>query len=160
MRLVRVLLAGLAAASLLSCGAGGANVPSSPAPAPPSTTPPEPPPRACDDVQLVAEVFDSAGRPFSVGEVTLRSPDPETAIDILGPYTVVVPDGGENLDRPGLRPTVGLFVSGLGFERLPEGGLHQTFRVNWQGSLSLRAETPGCPSTTVTCTAAGCTTSG
>ncbi len=149
-----------AAAGLLlpvtGCDDGGAPAPIAPAPTPPPpTTPaPEPEPSTCGGI-LVAEVFDSGGRPFSVAEVVLQA-HPDTELEIVSPYTVVVPDGGDNLDVPGLRPTVGAFFSGFGFRRFPGGGIHQTFRVQWTGTLELRAEAPDCPPFSVTCTSAQC----
>lgn len=150
---IALAVAGLSMA-LTGCGAGGASAPSAPVPAPPTAPAPEPEPSTCGGI-LFAEVLDSGGRPFSVGEVVLQA-HPETSLEIVRPYTVVVPDGGDNLDVPGLRPTVGAFFSDFGFGRFPAGGIHQRVRVQWRGTLELRAEAPDCPPFTVTCTAERC----
>ena len=153
------LPAALIAAGLsLLAGCTGSSTPGTPAPAPaapPAPTPPETLP-PCPVVSLdVAYVDRGDAAGIARGELTLDSEDPEIGLDFASPYTIQVPDGGANLDIPGLRPTVGVFVSNLGFSTLGDG-FRQTMTIEWLSKLEVRAGTPGCEPVTVTCDLQGC----
>ena len=153
----------IAAGIIVLAGCTGSSTPATtprapapPAPVPPTPTPPDPLP-PCTGVSLdVAFVGlgDAAG--IGRGELTLDAEDPETGLDFASPYTIQVPDGGANLDIPGLRPTIGVFVSNLGFSPLGDG-FRQTMTLEWLSNLEVRAGTAGCGPVTVTCDLRGCT---
>ena len=92
------------------------------------------------------------------GELTLVAAGPDVGLRFAKPYTIEVPDGGANLDVPGLRPTVGVFVSDLAFAA--EGdGFRQTMTLEWISELEVRAGTAGCEPVSVSCDLSGCTNS-
>lgn len=146
---------GLLALGLVHCGGDGSRPTSlpaarravSPVTEPPVTEPPDP----CDALSLEIGFLgadQTAGT--ARGALALAAPDPATALDFVRPYAILVPDGGANLDPPGLRPTVGVFVSDLRFER--EGdGFRQAMTVEWIGALEVRATAPGCDPVSVSC---------
>lgn len=129
------------------------------APAPPSAPPPPAPPEPvepCTGVSLeVAFLGSDAAAGIASGDLTLDAADPETALDFVRPYTIQVPDGGANLDIPGLRPTIGVFVSSLGFSTLGEG-FRQTMTLEWISELEVRAGRPDCEPVSVSCDLDGC----
>lgn len=91
--------------------------------------------------------------------LTLEAPDLRTSLHFSSPYTTLVPEGGANLDVPGLRPTLGVFVSDLNFAVLG-GGYRQTMTLEWvsgPSGLKLYALEPNCDPLTVSCDAFGCT---
>jgi len=89
------------------------------------------------------------------GKLTLDAGEPGAALDFVRPYTIQVPDGGANLDIPGLRPTIGVFVSDLAF--MPLGaGFRQTMKLEWISELEVRAGAPDCEPIAVSCDLAGC----
>ncbi|MDE2972344.1 MAG: hypothetical protein OXU35_08545, partial [Acidobacteriota bacterium] len=105
----------LAAGTLWLPGCSDSSTPATPAtpPAPPAPAPPAPV-EPCGGVSLeVAFLGSDAAAGIASGNLTLDADDPETALDFVRPYTIQVPDGGANLDVPGLRPTIGVFVSDL-----------------------------------------------
>lgn len=88
-------------------------------------------------------------------ELTLEAEDPGVGLEFASPYTIQVPDGGANLDIPGLRPTIGVFVSDLAF--MPLGnGFRQTMTLEWISELVVRAGGPDCEPVSVSCDLAGC----
>jgi hypothetical protein len=90
--------------------------------------------------------------------LTLDAEDPDVGLEFVSPYTIQIPDGGANLDPPGLRPTVGVFLSDLEF--LPVGGgFRQTMTVEWLSNLEVQLRTPGCEPVSVSCDLAGCVAS-
>ena len=133
--------------------------PAPPAPAPPAPPPPPEPPGSCTGVSLRVGFLgqgDAAG--IGRGELTLDADDPEVGLHFASPYTIEVPEGGANLDVPGLRPTVGVFVSDLAFAA--EGdGFRQTMTLEWISELEIRAGTAGCEPVSVSCDLSGCTNS-
>ena len=142
-------------------GCSDSSTPATPAPAPaPPPAPPAPAPPApvepCGGVTLeVAFLGSDAAAGIASGNLTLDVDDPETALDFVRPYTIQVPDGGANLDIPGLRPTIGVFVSDLAF--MPLGaGFRQTMTIEWISELEVRAGGPDCEPVSVSCDLAGC----
>ena len=97
---------------------------------------------------------DSPG--ISRGRLTLASTRLDTSVHFQAPYEVLVPDGGANLDVPGLRPTLGVFVSDLAFDVLGSG-YRQTMTLEWLSELEFYALEPNCPPLSVSCDASGCT---
>ena len=151
-------IAGLLALTGCSGGSTPATLP--PAPAPPPPAPPTPPPPeplpACSGVALEVAFLDQGeAAEIARGELTLRADDPEVGLHFVKPYTIEVPEGGANLDVPGLRPTIGVFVSDLGFAPLGDG-FRQTMTIEWLSSLEVRAGTVGCEPVTVSCDLEGC----
>ena len=154
--------AGLMVSGLLAlAGCTGSSTPAPPAPAPaPPPAPPAPPapepPDPCSGLSLeVAFLGSDSAAGIASGRLTLDAGDPETALDFVRPYTVQVPDGGANLDIPGLRPTIGVFVSDLAF--MPLGaGFRQTMTIEWISELEIRAGGPGCEPVSVSCDLGGC----
>ena len=142
----------LAAGTLWLPGCSDSSTPATPLPAP---APPEPV-APCDGVSLdVAFLGSDTAAGIASGSLTLDAGDPETALDFVRPYTVQVPDGGANLDVPGLRPTIGVFVSDLAF--MPLGaGFRQTMTIEWISELEVRAGGPDCEPVSVSCDLAGC----
>ncbi len=124
-------------------GCGGESSPTSPDPASRTLPPAEVPPDCAGLALEVALSGRNEAAGTSLGVLTLTAPDPDTALDFVRPYTIVVPDGGANLDLPGLSPTVGIFVSDLRFESLGDG-FRQTMRLEWFDELALRATAPDC----------------
>ncbi|MDE2712019.1 MAG: hypothetical protein OXI65_09680 [Acidobacteriota bacterium] len=163
--LANVVRAGLVITGLLAlAGCTGSSTPALPAPAPapppapPTPAPPEPV-EPCTGVALeVAFLGSDAAAGIASGRLTLDAGDPETALDFVQPYTVQVPDGGANLDIPGLRPTIGVFVSDLAFMRLG-AGFRQTMTIEWISELEVRAGGPGCEPVSVSCDLRGCSRS-
>ena len=150
--------------SLLGCTGSSTPAAPPPAPAPPAPAPPAPPPPPepadpCTGVSLRVGFLgqgDAAG--IGRGELTLDADDPEVGLHFASPYTIEVPEGGANLDVPGLRPTVGVFVSDLAFAA--EGdGFRQTMTLEWISELEVRAGTAGCEPVSVSCDLSGCTNS-
>ena len=74
------------------------------------------------------------------------------------PDTILIPDGGANLDIPGLSPTVGVFVSDLRFAR-EDGWFEQTAMLEWLAELEIRATASGCAPVDVSCDSFGCVNS-
>ncbi len=89
------------------------------------------------------------------GELTLDTEDPDVGLEFVSPYTIEVPAGGANLDVPGLRPTIGAFVSDLAFAPLGDG-FRQTMTIEWISELEVRAGGPDCEPVGVSCDLAGC----
>lgn len=143
-------LAALGFAGLVSlAGCAGESTPASLAPAP--TPPPVPP---CVSLEVAFQSRDTA-HGIARGELTLEALDPDIAVDFVRPYTIDVPAGGANLDVPGLRPTIGAFVSELAFAPLGDG-FRQTMTVEWISELEVRAGGPDCEPVRVSCDLAGC----
>ncbi len=153
MRADRFLLAS-AALGLFGCGSGSA--PTSPTPPflpAPAPAPPPPPAPGCETPSLeVLFLRGNQAAGIARGALTLEAAHPATALDFIRPYPILVPSGGENLDIPGLRPTVGVFVSDLRFEHRENGGFRQTMTVEWLSEFSVRAIEPDCePVVVVVC---------
>ena len=90
------------------------------------------------------------------GALTFQALDDSgAALDFVGPYTILIPDGGENLDVPGLFPTTGTFVSDLRFVQ-EEGWFQQTAMLEWVADLEIRATAAGCDPVVVSCDSFGC----
>ena len=152
-RLAAPALAGL----VLLTGCAGESTPASPAPVPtpPSATPePPPPPPPCVSLAVEFQSGDTTHR-IARGELVLEALDPEIALDFARPYTIEVPAGGANLDVPGLRTTIGVFVSDLAFMPLA-AGFRQTMTIEWISELEVRAGGPDCEPVAVSCDLAGC----
>ncbi len=148
-------IAGVLALTGCSDGSTPATLP--PAPAPTTPAPPPPEPSSICGVVSLGVTFLSPGDAAGIarGELTLRADDPEVGLHFAKPYTVEVPAGGANLDVPGLRPTIGVFVSNLGFAT--EGdGFRQTMTLEWISELEIRAGTAGCEPISVSCDLRGC----
>ena len=143
---------GVAAAGLwflLGC-AGGSTSPVAP-------NLPAPPPPICTSVTLEMDFLGRGDSPgISRGRLTLESTRLDTSVHFQAPYEVLVPDGGANLDVPGLRPTLGVFVSDLAFDVLGSG-YRQTMTLEWLSELEFYALEPNCPPLSVSCDASGCT---
>lgn len=143
---------GLAAAGfwfLFGCGGGSAP--------PVARSLPAPPPPICTSVTLEIDFLGRGASPeISRGRLTLESTRLDASLHFQAPYEVLVPDGGANLDVPGLRPTLGVFVSDLAFDVLGSG-YRQTMTLEWLSELELQALEPNCPPLTVSCDASGCT---
>ena len=162
--LARGIATGLVAVGTLSlAGCTGSSTPATPPPAPapaPAPAPPAPPPPEpldpCTGVSLrVGFLGQGDAAEIARGELTLLAADPEVGLHFVKPYTIEVPEGGANLDVPGLRPTVGVFVSDLAFAA--EGdGFRQTMTLEWISELEVRAGTAGCEPVTVSCDLRGC----
>ena len=125
-----------------------------PIPAPPAL--PEPQPPGCGDLLEVEFVGRNEAAGTAMGELTLRALDESDAmLDFVRPYAILVPEGGANLDIPGLSPTVGVFVSDLRFH--PEDGwFEQTAMLEWVTDLEIRATAAGCEPAVVSCDSSGC----
>lgn len=118
---------------------------------------PEPPPPLCSQIALEVDFLGRGASPeISRGKLTLEAPDLRTSLHFRAPYTIQVPDGGANLDVPGLRPTLGVFVSDLAFSVLGDG-YRQTVTLEWISELEVAALEPDCPSLVVSCDGSGCT---
>ena len=153
----------IAVGTLSYLGCTGSSTPAvpPPAPAPPTPAPPAPPPSPeplgpCTGVSLRVAFLgqgDAAG--IGRGELTLDAGHPDVGLDFAAPYTIQVPDGGANLDIPGLRPTVGVFVSNLAFSPLGDG-FRQTMTLEWISKLEVRAGPAGCEPVSVSCDLQGC----
>ena len=144
---------------LAGCGDGSTPATPAPVPAPPAApTPPAPEPTIRCGVRSLRVDFLGPGGAAGIarGELTLDADDPEVGLDFAAPYTIQVPAGGANLDVPGLRPTVGVFVSDLGFSPLGEG-FRQSMTVAWLSVLEVHAGLPGCDPVIVSCDLRGCT---
>ena len=144
---------------LAGCGDGSTPAVPAPAPAPPAVpTPPAPdPPIRCGVRSLRVDFLGpGAAAGIARGELTLDTAAPDVGLEFAAPYTIQVPAGGANLDIPGLRPTVGVFVSDLGFSILGEG-FRQTMTVEWLSKLEVHAGSPGCDPVVVSCDLRGCT---
>ena len=134
---------------LLGCGGGSA----------PPVAPnlPSAPPPLCTSVNLEVDFLGRGAAPeISRGRLTLESTRLDTSVHFQAPYTIQVPEGGANLDVPGLRPTLGVFISDLDFAVLGNG-YRQTMTLEWLSELELSAGEPNCPPLTVSCNASGCT---
>ena len=79
-------------------------------------------------------------------------------LNFVQPYTILIPDGGANLDIPGLSPTVGVFVSDLRFAR-EDGWFEQTAMLEWVAELEIMATASGCAPVDVSCDSFGCVNS-
>ena len=155
-------LALVAAGFIVLPGCTGSSTPATPppAPAPPAPAPPAPPPpeplEPCAGVSLEVAFEGAGARPgIARGELRLLAADPQVGLEFVRPYTIQVPDGGANLDIPGLRPTVGFFVSDLRFETVGEG-FRQSMTLEWLSELKVEATEVGCDPITVTCDLRGC----
>ncbi len=127
-----------------------------PEPPPPEPPPPEPPPPCSEFSLQVAFLGQGETAEIRRGELTLDVDHPHPRLVLYSPYTTQVPDGGANLDIPGLRPTVGVFVSNLAFAPT-EAGFRQTMTLEWLSELEVGAFEPGCDPLRVSCDQAGCT---
>ena len=129
-------------------------------PVPPVAAAPEPAPPDCGDLLEVEFLGRNTAAGTAMGKVTLQALDPWGAtLDFVRPYAVLVPEGGANLDVPGLSPTVGVFVSDLRFEP-EEGWFQQTATLEWVADLEVRATASGCDPAAVSCDSSGCLTQG
>lgn len=158
----------VAAGALALAGCNGSSTPATPAPAPapsspdpPAPDPPAPPvaePLApCTGVWLrVGFLGRDEASGIGRGELRLTTEDPDVGLDFAAPYTIQIPAGGANLDVPGLRPTVGVFVSDLAFAPIWDG-FRQTMTIEWIGELEVRAGRPDCEPVSVSCDLGGCT---
>ena len=147
---VATITSGLLA--LTGCAGGPTSGTTAPSPMPALPVPPPP----CAGISLDV-VYLGPGDAASIGrgELTLSAEGPETGLEFVRPYTIQVPDGGANLDIPGLRPTIGVFVSDLAF--MPLGaGFRQTMTIEWISELEVRAGGPDCEPVSVSCDLAGC----
>ena len=116
-------------------------------------------PPQCSDLLDVEFLGRNDAAQTSLGKLTFQALDQSGAVlDFVQPYTILVPDGGANLDIPGLFPTVGVFVSDLRFAR-EDGWFEQTAMLEWLGALEVRATASGCESVEVSCDAFGCVSS-
>ena len=152
-RLIQPGLAGL----VLLTGCAGESTPASPAPVPtpPAATPePPPPPPPCVSLAVEFHSGDTTHR-IARGELVLEALDPAIALDFVRPYTIEVPAGGANLDVPGLRPTIGVFVSDLAFMPLGDG-FRQTMTLEWISELEVWAGGRDCAPVSVSCDLTGC----
>ena len=149
--LLRTLAVGVA---VLTSACEDAPTTPTPVPAPPAL--PEPQPPGCGDLLEVEFVGRNEAAGTAMGELTLRALDEWGAtLDFVRPYAILVPEGGANLDIPGLSPTVGVFVSELRFE--PEDGwFQQTATLEWVAELEVRATAAGCEPAVVSCDSSGC----
>ena len=144
---------------VLLAGCGDGSTPAAPAPVPPAVpTPPAPDPATrCGVRSLRVDFLGPGGAAGTArGELTLDADDPDVGLEFAAPYTIQVPAGGANLDVPGLRPTVGVFVSDLGFSPLGEG-FRQGMTLEWLSELEVHAGSPGCDPVVVSCDLRGCT---
>lgn len=148
----------IAAGLVALAGCTGTSTPATPppAPAPPPAPPPPAPPEPCAGVSLEV-AFEGAGEGPGIarGALTLETTDPGVGLDFVRPYTIEVPAGGANLDIPGLRPTIGVFVSDLEFSTVGEG-FRQTMTLEWISELEVRAGGPDCEPVSVSCDLGGC----
>ena len=153
--LVGTLAVGVAL--LMSACEDGPTTPAPP-PVPTQPAPPEPQPPDCSDLLEVEFVGRNQAAGTAMGELTLRALDESGAtLDFVRPYAILLPEGGANLDVPGLSPTVGVFVSELRFQ--PEDGwFQQTATLEWVTDLEVRATAAGCDPAVVLCDSTGCTT--
>ena len=133
------------------------DAPTAPAPAPTQPSPPEPQPPGCGDLLDLEFVGRNEAAGTVIAELNLRALDESGAtLDFVRPYAILVPEGGANLDVPGLSPTVGVFVSDLRFD--PEDGwFQQTATLEWVADLEVRAAAAGCDPVVVSCDSGGCT---
>ena len=135
--------------SLLGCSGGDAP--------PVAPTLPPPPAPLCSRTDLEMTFLGQGESPqISRGRLTLETRDLRTSLHFVSPYEILIPDGGANLDVPGLRPTLGVFVSDLAFDVLGSG-YRQTMTLEWLSDLELYALEPDCEPLTVACDAFGCT---
>ena len=132
------------------------DAPTTPAPVPAPPALPEPQPPGCGDLLEVEFVGRNEAAGTAMAELTLRALDESGAtLDFVRPYAILVPEGGANLDIPGLSPTVGVFVSDLRFH--PEDGwFEQTAMLEWVTDLEIRAMAAGCEPAVVSCDSSGC----
>ena len=115
-----------------------------------------PPPPDCSELAHVEFLGHDAAAGTGRGELTFRALDDSGAtLDFVRPYAIQVPDGGENLDIPGLFPTTGTFVSDLRFVQ-EEGWFRQTATLEWVADLEIRATANGCDPVMVSCGLFGC----
>lgn len=150
-------LIAVGALSLAACtGSSTPATPPPPAPAPPPVPAPPEPLEPCTGVSLEVAFESAGGGPgIARGELTLDTDDPGAALTFVSPYTIEVPAGGANLDVPGLRPTIGVFVSNLAFTPLGDG-FRQTMTLEWISELEVRAGGPHCEPVAVACDQGGC----
>ena len=153
--LLRALFVGM---GLLLPACEDTPVSSSPAPAPSPAPPPAspPPPPDCSELADVEFLGRNAPAGTARGRLTFAALDESGAtLDFVRPYTILIPDGGENLDVPGLFPTTGTFVSDLRFVQ-EEGWFQQTAMLEWVADLEIRATAAGCDPVAVSCDSFGC----
>ena len=132
--------------------------PTAPAPVPTQPSPLEPQPPDCSDLLELEFVGRNEAAGTAMGELTLRALDESGAtLDFIRPYTIMIPDGGANLDIPGLSPTVGVFVSDLRFDP-GDGWFQQTATLEWVADLEIRVTASGCDPAVVLCDSFGCMT--
>ena len=121
----------------------------------PEPPPPEPPPPCSGFSLQVAFLGQGETAEIGRGELTLDADHADASLFLFSPYTTQVPDGGANLDIPGLRPTVGVFLSNLAFAPAGEG-FRQTMSIEWLSELEIEAREPGCDPLRVSCDLRGC----
>ncbi len=118
-----------------------------------------PSPPQCGDLLDVEFLGRNDAAQTSLGKLTFQALDESGAVlHFAQPYTILVPDGGANLDVPGLFPTVGVFVSDLRFAR-EDGWFEQTAMLEWLAELEIRATASGCDPVEISCDAFGCVSS-
>ncbi len=114
------------------------------------------PPQDCSDLLNVEFLDRNDAAGTARGRLSLAAWDGYGAtLDFVRPYTILIPDGGENLDVPGLFPTTGTFVSDLRFAQ-EDGRFRQTAVLEWVADLEIRATAAGCDSVVVSCDMFGC----
>ena len=124
---------------------------------PPISTPPAP--DFCGETTQLWGVLGPAGSSgIASAQITLRTPDAAAALNLVAPYVLEVPDGGANLDVPGLRPTVGVFASDFAFREVG-ACFEQSVRLEWAGELHLVATGAGRDLLTLRCDSERCSTS-
>ena len=132
------------------------DAPTTPAPVPAPPALPEPRPPGCGDLLEVEFVGRNEAAGTAMAELNLRALDEWGAtLDFVRPYAILVPEGGANLDVPGLSPTVGVFVSDLRFEPA-DGWFQQTATLEWVAELEIQARAAGCDPAVVRCDSSGC----
>ena len=156
-RLRLTLAAGLA---VLAPACDDASTTPTPAPVPALPAPPDTQPPGCGDLLELEFLGRNEAAGTARGTLTLRGLDEwDATLDFVQPYTIMVPEGGANLDIPGLSPTLGVFVSGLRFNRR-DGWFEQAATLEWVTELEIRATAVGCDPAVVSCDSRGCVTRG
>lgn len=112
---------------------------------------PSPPPPSCNGFSLQVAFLSRGGTDeIARGELSLEAEVLGASLHFLSPYTIQVPEGGANLDIPGLRPTLGVFMSNLAFTPLGDG-FRQTMTLEWLDELEVVSNHPGCEQLSVSC---------
>ena len=113
-------------------------------------------PPQCSDLLDVEFLGRNDAAQTALGKLTFEALDGLSAVlNFVQPYTILIPDGGANLDIPGLSPTVGVFVSDLRFAR-EDGWFEQTAMLEWVAELEIMATASGCDPVVVSCDSLGC----